>query len=254
MPTVDIPQKFLDELNALTNQPLHLHEAPTPECNHWSLTQGEQQIACSCNPTNLARMVELINQISQVANPPQVSKPSPLSMPPRITQQPSTAPQIPHLTTGLSFSSAAREAMQNLNLSPEQIATTLNDPDEIHPAYQWRTLYRANGVDIIHTADTNTVLSVKKSAAENIQTTTSQPRMAGQKAELRENAPSDVNQMKERLIRYGFLLHHGGKHWKITHSKFPGVYASMPYTPSDNRWTMNLISEIRHKYGIDLRT
>lgn len=175
-------------------------------------------------------------------------------MPPRSNYEVKPHQQEIHEITDLSFSSVAQEEMHHLNLSAEEVNNIIINPEEIHPAYQWRTLYRANGIDVIFVADTNTVISIKKSAPENIQIATVQPRLTGQKTQLRENVPADVAQMKEKLLHHGFLLHHGGKHWKITHSKSPGVYASMPYTPSDGRWAMNLISEIRLKYGIDLRT
>lgn len=254
MPSLNIPQKLLDKINALTQQPIELHEAPTPECTHWRLTQGQQQIACSCNPQSISALIDLINQLSQVASPSKSLAPSPLNIPSRSKQESFPLSRQTNRSSGLTFSSAAQEVMCKLNLLPEDVQDIIDNPEEIHPAYQWRTLYRAKNLDVIHAAETNTVISIKKSAPENIQHNSSQPRLTGQKTQFRESLPSDVSQMKDRLIHHGFLIHHGGKHWKITHSESPGVYASMPYTPSDNRWALNLVSEIRMKFGIDLRT
>ncbi|KQB85961.1 hypothetical protein [Corynebacterium lowii] len=65
--------------------------------------------------------------------------------------------------------------------------------------------------------------------------------------------PGDRDTFFGLLADFGFTLHRGSKHHKITHPQRPGVAGSLPTTPSSQRWIADSITFIRHQFQIDLR-
>ena len=59
--------------------------------------------------------------------------------------------------------------------------------------------------------------------------------------------------LREALKDAGFEVTQGGKHAKIHHPEHPGVFVSMPLTPSDSRGSQNIVAEVRARFGIDLK-
>lgn len=73
------------------------------------------------------------------------------------------------------------------------------------------------------------------------------------KADRRIAAPTTAKEMKELLEQRGFEVELRGKHYNVTHPDHPGVRSTMAASPSDFRWNLNLISQIRGAFGVDLR-
>lgn len=62
-----------------------------------------------------------------------------------------------------------------------------------------------------------------------------------------------VKEFLQHAQAHGFEYEPGNEHGKLTHPEHPGKAVPYPLTPSDHRWWLNLISQIRTEFGIDLR-
>lgn len=62
-----------------------------------------------------------------------------------------------------------------------------------------------------------------------------------------------VKEFLQHAQARGFEYESGKEHGRLTHPEYPGKSVSYPLTPSDHRWWLNLSSQIRKEFGIDLR-
>ncbi|GAB3690971.1 hypothetical protein [Corynebacterium nasicanis] len=79
-------------------------------------------------------------------------------------------------------------------------------------------------------------------------------RVPGTKHDPRLPVPTTRGDLIRRLRARGFQVTQGRKHTKITHPDYPSRSVTMPSSPSDRRWIHNNLRDIRHEFGIDLRS
>ncbi|MDO5512430.1 hypothetical protein [Corynebacterium sp.] len=79
-------------------------------------------------------------------------------------------------------------------------------------------------------------------------------RVPGTKHDPRLPVPTSRGDLIRRLKERGFEVTQGRKHTKITHPDYPSRLATMPTSPSDRRWIHNQLRDIKHEFGIDLRS
>ncbi|WP_454044868.1 hypothetical protein [Corynebacterium sp. Marseille-Q2516] len=130
-------------------------------------------------------------------------------------------------------------------------------PPRRRTGYRGRWLVELPGMDVIVADDSATVLVVYPEgeglAASQAPTPRAMPRVAGTKKDDRAPMPHSVAELLQLCRKHGFEVDGSSRHFKLTHPDHPGVYCSVSRTPSDYRWAYNCITEIRHKFDIDLR-
>lgn len=249
-------------LRQLHDASIDFHSSPETNCSHWSITADGKQIACACNGNDLKPLLQLLQRVAQAVATqetavdsvplkdfsftPDVPTPAniktqPLSYTPPVYKTPQRAQILP----------AALAVLEKMGFSLADAVAVIEDPLEVAPTYQWRSIYRGQHFDVVYSDQDEVIFSIlapsKRSGGSGM------PRLAGQKSDVRLPVPSSPEAMAQLLKDRGFVLKHGGKHWKISYPPVPGVFASMPYTPSDYRWSKNLVAEIRSKFGVEIQ-
>lgn len=278
MPSIEVSDQLYARLMALAEAGMRFEAPPSKGCTHWSIYTGEQQFACICQPERLRTIFSTVEQLSAAlsdnhpasevnadpaaqANEGQAKPATPAAPRPAGKPIPTPAQVVSHPLTytppafvkqpRTQFLPAAQGWLAESGLDEKHILDIISNPDEVVPAAEWRTIYRRDGLDVVFAEKDFLVLAVKPSSEAEAEGTGLQ-RLPGQKEKRRLPVPPDVDGMIALMESRGFEVEHGGKHWKVTHPDFEAV-ASMPHTPSDYRWAQNMVTEIRSKFGIDLR-
>ncbi|WJZ02193.1 hypothetical protein [Corynebacterium freiburgense] len=163
----------------------------------------------------------------------------------------------------------ARAAMERFGLSEEQLRSAIAGCRP-RPAEQGRYQFVVADHSVIVSEDGTCILGVfpyggpesdlveaardKAKAAVRKPSPMDMPRKrVAPKVDRRIAAPTTAKEMKELLEQRGFEVELRGKHYNVTHPDHPGVRSTMAASPSDFRWNLNLISQIRGAFGVDLR-
>lgn len=163
-----------------------------------------------------------------------------------------------HSHDGCTFRAlpAALEVAAHNRLDLGDLATIAETPDET-----WRSP-TGNGAQIcvrsrwgvvIAGNDPHLILAVRPTSDLVQQRNGSQPARLSSTKVHRETAIGSVTTMIERLQLHGFTVElKKGGHYKITHPSSTKT-VPMPASPSDHRWALNLRSQLRSVFGIDIR-
>lgn len=259
MPAIDFDSSTVEVLKNLAEKDLEFHRGGEG-CFHWSVSSAGHQIACACNAESLETIFDVLQQVfaavresgessreetveaSNDCRPPTPAniRSQPLTYTPPSYKTPQRAQILP----------AALETLERMGFSLSDALDVLEDPLEVVPSYQWRSIYRGEGFDVVYAEQQEIILAIL--APGESSNNSGEPRLVGQKPDVRLPVPDTPEAMVKLLEDRGFVVERGGKHWKISYPPVPGVYSSMPYTPSDFRWARNLLSEIRAKYAVDV--
>lgn len=257
VPSLEISQTLLEELQKLARQDIRFRAPEHQGCGHWELTSGESLLACACQTDTLPALLGLLADLVATVEVPEddaeeaKASRSAVPTPAQIMTKPLTYTPPKFLRKErIRFLAEAQEQMGERGLDEEQVQDILDAPDEILPGEKWRTIYRRDGIDVVYSEQDYLVLAVEPSSQQAVGG--GQPRLPGQKAELRLPVPSSVDEMVALLRSRGFVVEHGGKHWKVSKPGHSAPYP-LPYTPSDFRWALNTIADIRAIFGVDLR-
>lgn len=268
MPTIQIDENTFETLKALASAGLTFNAADAPGCSHWVVDSSHGQIACACDPGSLQGLIQALVEVATAAGESGVSlatqpgveefgsSSSTVPTPAQIRSQPLTYTPPAYLTNEPEeahprITPAALKKLEDLGFIFEDVLGVLEDPLEVTPTHQWRSIYQGHQFNVVYSESTKTILAIQP--PRQPRSTSGIPRVPGQKKDKRSPLPVDSESVVKVLKEKGFDVKHGGKHWKISHDSFPGVFASMPYSPSDFRWVLNFVSEIRAKFGVDLR-
>lgn len=163
----------------------------------------------------------------------------------------------------------ARAAMERFGLCEDQLRNHMAH-SQPRPADQGRYQFVVADHSVIVSEDGTCILGVfpyggpeadlVEEAREKAKTAMRRPspmdmprKRVAPKVDRRIAAPTTAKEMKELLEQRGFEVELRGKHYNVTHPDHPGVRSTMAASPSDFRWNLNLISQIRGAFGVDLR-
>lgn len=150
----------------------------------------------------------------------------------------------------LSVLPAVREVMAGIQLSEDQLRLTVREPERVEISENATVACHRGNVRVIMAPD-GTVLHVRRQHYD----LPPAPKPVGRRAgsgPAQAPTPTNRNELLKLLHAHGFIVTRGGKHETVTHPTLPGM-VSLPLTPSDHRWIHNCLSEIRNRFGIDLR-
>ena len=260
MPAINLDSSTVEVLKNLAEKDLEFHRGGEG-CFHWSVSSAGHQIACACNAESLETVFDVLQQVftavkesgessreetverSNDCRPPTPAniRSQPLTYTPPSYKTPQRAQILP----------ATLETLERMGFSLSDALDVLENPLEVVPSYQWRSIYRGEEFDVVYAEQQEIILAIL-SPSKNVESS-AVPRLPGQKSDIRMSIPHAPEAMVQLLERRGFIVERGGKHWKISYPPVPGVFSSMPYTPSDFRWAANFVSEIKLKYGVNLQ-
>lgn len=169
----------------------------------------------------------------------------------RWSRLPSPSPTgiIPGARTAMDYLEVAPETVREVVADPEWVETERGDAIACFRADDQgivRVVVGADGTVLHVRRDPTATPDKRRASAVGLRAaTTSGPR--------RLPAPTDLASLKARLKAHGFIVTRGGKHDTVMHPRLPGM-VTLPLTPSDHRWIHNAISEIRSRFGIDVRS
>ena len=154
---------------------------------------------------------------------------------------------------------AAKFADHLTGMTLERVDAIIDNPAETWPGWNGATVYSDGEFQVVvgeRWSDTDCVMSISRDDP-NMQGSRMAPvqdrrRVSGQKADRRP-VPTGVSEFLERLEEYGFEVDDSRRHYSVSHPKRPGVNCPIPRTPSDHRWSGNLVSQIRQMFDIDIR-
>lgn len=231
-------------------------------CSHWSVSAAGHQIACACNADSLETVFDALQQVCTAVKASRGSSTEEkvgesndfkFPTPANIRSQPLTYTPPTYKESGdeSRILPEALEVLETMGFSLDDALEVIAHPLEVLPTHQWRSIYRGPHFEVVYSDSSHTILAVHLVSKSS--NSSSLPRVTGKKSDRRVAIPNTPEAMMKLLKSRGFVVKHGGKHWKISYPPVPGVFASMPYTPSDHRWAKNLMTELRAKFGIDLR-
>lgn len=162
------------------------------------------------------------------------------------------------------------EWMEINDISLQTVEAILEAPEHTRPGYQGATIYSGNGYDVVLSADEHAVLAVHprlktspaspaspdrpRSDRERSSTRDDIRRRKATKTRPARKITGDYSQFLTLALSHGFAVSADtGRHRRLTHPQHPGETVFIPSTPSDHRWALNAATEIRKRFGIDLR-
>lgn len=258
--------------------PLHSHD-------HWELTDATGAIlACPHTPIHpaLADFLEHAPQLlhtvitalegqtpHQATASPAERRTDAHAVPtPRETPLPQSQP-IPETPGARGPVVITRTAawMDDNGVSIETVEAILEAPEHTRPGYQGATIYSGNGYDVVLSADRQVVLAVHPrprtsppspapahGSRERSNTRAEIRRRKATKARPARKITGDYSQFLTLALSHGFAISMDtGRHRRLTHPDHPEETVFIPSTPSDHRWALNAATEIRKRFGIDLR-
>ncbi len=262
VPSFELDDSTAEILRQLHDASLEFQTPLGTNCSHWSIKAADKQIACSCNGDDLKPLLGLLQKVAQAvatqevdvnqAHSRNLSCETGTPTPADITTQPLTyTPPVYKTSQRTQILPAALAVLEKVGFTLADAVAVIEDPLDVIPTYQWGSIYRGQHFEVVYSNQDEVIFSIlapsERSGDFGV------PRLAGQKSDVRLPLPDSPEAMVKLLKDRGFVLEHGGKHWKISYPPVAGVFASMPYTPSDYRWAKNLMTELRAKFGIDLR-
>lgn len=152
----------------------------------------------------------------------------------------------------ISYLPGALEALDSCQLTRAQIAEVVAQPERIEAERSDAVACHRSDVRVVVGGD-GTALFINRDytpTADRRRVKAVGPR-AGSGAR-RAPAPTDRRELVALLHQHGFTITRGGKHETVTHRRAAGMI-TLPLTPSDHRWIHNCLSEVRERFGIDLR-
>lgn len=145
---------------------------------------------------------------------------------------------------------AVREVMAGIQLSEDQLRQTVREPERVEISENATVACHRGNVRVIMAPD-GTALHVRRQHHD----LPPAPKPVGRRAgsgPAPAPTPTNRNELLKLLRAHGFIVTRGGKHETVMHPTLPGM-VTLPLTPSDHRWIHNCLSEIRSRFGIDLR-
>ena len=260
-------QQIIDHI---AQHPLTLTPGAAAGCTHHTITAGEETIACTCNLAPLTTLLEALNALAaQAAEPRTQDAPAPAE--PADAAAATLSPGLPTpadlfkhtrprpaVALGeepeWELTTTARKSIANLDFTFQQVYDAVAYPVDTSPhpshATSGLTYYHADPITVLYNDLTNTFVNVYP--YDNARVYPGKMRVPGQKAQNRAPLPTTHAGLLTLLREHGFTVTQGGKHLKVTHPDHAAVY-TMPSTPSEHRWLLNTVSQIRTVFGIDLR-
>jgi len=154
---------------------------------------------------------------------------------------------------GWGLTDTARHNIYALGVSVGEVLEAIESGEWL-PAEQMRTICRTSELDVIISESTSVIIAVLP-AGEGRTLSSVVPRAVGSGAAV-GSIPQDVHDLIRRAERAGLIVTQAStNHYKIWQDQ-EGVGAPVviPSTGSDNyRGLRNSITEIRNRFGIDLR-
>lgn len=154
---------------------------------------------------------------------------------------------------GWSLTDTARNNIHTLNISISDVVSVIESGEWL-PAEQMRTLCRTPEMDVIISEATSVIIAVLP-AGQGKSLSNAVPRAVGAGAPV-GSIPQDVHDLIRRSERAGLIVTQAStNHYKIwRYREGIGAPVVIPSTGSDNyRGLRNSITEIRNRFGIDLR-
>lgn len=154
---------------------------------------------------------------------------------------------------GWSLTDTARNNIHDLGVSIDKVMTAI-ETGEWLPTEQMRTLCRTTNLDVIISESTSTIIAVL-SAGQGKALSSVVPRAVGSGAAV-GSIPQDVHDLIRRAERARLIVTQAStNHYKIWQDQEGvGSPVVIPSTGSDSyRGLRNSITEIRNRFGIDLR-
>lgn len=285
MAQLEIPDALISKLLVTMGDPatLTFQHGAHAHCMHWTLENAGEPIACACDTSTSASLIELLAQIATTAST-QESEPDPAPSPEEdIDHNKASRPAPPadgkltpaHLSATIGsqltyqppaflepheHSHAAQhhilpkalKSARHFGLTLSDLHSIIIDPEEVNPGYNSTTIYESGEYAVIVGADTMIVAVIPRKRVEH--QNMSRQSLPGQKTKAKLPAPTNKREMKEAMRSHGFVeSYSGGGHIRFTHPDFPGLSATMPNTGSDYRGFLNFVQTIKEQFGIDLR-
>lgn len=154
---------------------------------------------------------------------------------------------------GWSLTDTARNNIHDLGVSIDKVMAAI-ETGEWLPTEQMRTLCRTTDLDVIISESTSVIIAVLP-AGEGKALSSVVPRAVGSGAAV-GSIPQDVHDLIRRARDAKLIVTQAStNHYKIwRHREGVGSPVVVPSTGSDNyRGLRNSITEIRNRFGIDLR-
>ena len=154
---------------------------------------------------------------------------------------------------GWSLTDTARNNIHDLGVSISEVMAAI-ETGEWLPTEQMRTLCRTTNLDVIISESTSTIIAVL-SAGQGKALSSVVPRAVGAGAAV-GSIPQDVHDLIRRAERARLIVTQAStNHYKIWQNQEGlGSPVVIPSTGSDSyRGLRNSITEIRNRFGIDLR-
>lgn len=259
--------------------PRWAYEAPDGPHGHWQITDQHGTVhACPHQPPSDKLLAALLaapapadtSNHDGAAEPAPEPKPAPAA-PPSPVWTTTTGDQPAPVDTGepaapewsaqarwqrlpadspRSVLPAVREVMAGIQLSEDQLRRTVAEPERVEISANATVACHRGSVRVIVAPD-GTVLHVRR----QLHDLPPAPKPVGRRAgtgPARAPMPTSRPELLRLLREHEFAVTRGGKHELVTHPRIPGL-VTLPLTPSDYLWIRNCVSEIRRRFGIDLR-
>lgn len=154
----------------------------------------------------------------------------------------------------LAYIGQVEKVIARANLTREHVAQVVREPEWVEAQRGDALACHRDATRVVIGGD-GTVLHVSRDPTprpEGARTRSVGMRPGTGKDSRRAPMPTTRQGLIDLLHDHGFTVTNGGKHGAVTHPDHPGK-VPLPHSPSDHRWIPNSITQIRQKFGIDLR-
>lgn len=152
--------------------------------------------------------------------------------------------------------------MRAHGVTRQAVAGIVAEPQHTRPGYRGATIYAGASLEVVVAEDGATVLAVyprtpQPAPAGDPPRAPARPARRGRTSRTARPArtiPSGGREFLRLLTDHGFqTTTDTSRLRRVTHPDHPGAVVVIPSSPSDHRWALNTVSQIRRTFGIDLR-